>query len=46
MSDKSTAEPIKICYLMDFLVPDDYQDRDDLTNPFDMVFGEEQPHDR
>ena len=42
MSYESTAEPIKIAYLMDFLLPDDYpQDlRDDLTNPFDMVFGD------
>jgi branched-chain amino acid transport system substrate-binding protein len=41
MSYESTAEPIRIGYLMDFLLPDGYpQDRrDDLTNPFDMVFG-------
>ena len=39
---ESTAEPIKIGYLMDFLLSDDYpQDRrDDLTIPFDMVFGD------
>ncbi len=42
MSYESTAEPIKVGYLMDFLLSDDYpQDRrDDLTIPFDMVFGE------
>jgi branched-chain amino acid transport system substrate-binding protein len=42
MSYESTAEPIKIGYLMDFLISKDYpQDRrDDLTIPFDMVFGE------
>jgi branched-chain amino acid transport system substrate-binding protein len=42
MSYESTAEPIKIGYLMDFLLPENYpQDlRDDLTNPFDMVFGD------
>ncbi|MGH3677739.1 MAG: ABC transporter substrate-binding protein [Mycobacterium sp.] len=42
MSYESTAEPIKVGYLMDFLLSDDYpQDRrDDLTNPFDMVFGD------
>ncbi len=41
MSYEGTAEPIKIGYLMDFLLSDDYpQDRrDDLTIPFDMVFG-------
>jgi branched-chain amino acid transport system substrate-binding protein len=42
MSYESTAEPIKIGYLMDFLLPENSpQDlRDDLTNPFDMVFGD------
>jgi branched-chain amino acid transport system substrate-binding protein len=42
MSYESTAEPIKIGYLMDFLLPDDYpqEKRDDLTIPFDMVFGD------
>jgi branched-chain amino acid transport system substrate-binding protein len=42
MSYESTAEPIKIGYLMDFLLPEGYpqESRDDLTNPFDMVFGE------
>ena len=41
MSYQSTAEPIKIGYLMDFLLSDDFpQDyRDDLTIPFDIVFG-------
>lgn len=42
MSYESGAEPIKVGYLMDFLLSDDFpQDRrEDLTNPFDMVFGE------
>ncbi len=42
MSYESSAEPIKIGYLMDFLLPENYpQDlRDDLTNPFDIVFGD------
>jgi branched-chain amino acid transport system substrate-binding protein len=42
MSYESTAEPIKNGYLMDFLLPDGYpQDsRDDLTNPFEMIFGD------
>ena len=41
MSYESTAEPIKIGYLMDFLLPENYPQelRDDLTNPFDVVFG-------
>src|SRR5262249_1620836 len=41
MSYESTAEPIKIGYLMDFLLSDDFPQhyRDDLTVPFDMVFG-------
>ena len=40
MSYESTAEPIKIGYLMDFLLSDDFPQhyRDDLTIPFDMVF--------
>jgi branched-chain amino acid transport system substrate-binding protein len=40
MSYESSAEPIKIGYLMDFLLPADYpQDlKDDLTIPFDIVF--------
>jgi branched-chain amino acid transport system substrate-binding protein len=39
VSYESTAEPIKIGYLM---LPDGYpQDsRDDLTNPFEMIFGD------
>ncbi len=42
MSYESTAEPIKIGYLMDFLLSDDYprDRRDDLTIPFDIVFDE------
>jgi branched-chain amino acid transport system substrate-binding protein len=42
MSYESTAEPIKIGYLMDFLLPEGYPQelRDDLTQPFDLVFGE------
>ena len=40
MSYRSTAEPVKIGYLMDFLLSDDFPQhyRDDLTIPFDMVF--------
>ncbi|MGZ5364189.1 MAG: ABC transporter substrate-binding protein, partial [Mycobacterium sp.] len=40
MSYESTAEPIKIGYLMDFKLSDDFPQhyRDDLTIPFDMVF--------
>ena len=40
MSYESTAEPIKIGYLMDFLLPEGYPQelRDDLTRPFDLVF--------
>jgi len=42
MSYESTAEPVKIGYLMDFLLSDDFPQhyRDDLTIPFDMVFEE------
>ena len=42
MSYESTAEPIKIGYLMDFVISEHFPQhfRDDLTNPFDMVFGE------
>lgn len=42
MSYESSAEPIKVGYLMDFLLSDDLpQDHpEDLTNPLDMVFGE------
>lgn len=40
MSYESTAEPIRIGYLMDFKLSDDFPQhyRDDLTIPFDMVF--------
>ncbi len=42
MSYESKAEPIKIGYLMDFLLSDDFPQhyRDDLTIPFDMVFDD------
>ncbi len=42
MSYECTAEPSKIGYLMDFLISEHFPQhfRDDLTNPFDMVFGE------
>ena len=42
MSYESTAEPIKIGYLMDFVLPADYPQemRDDLTQPFELVFSE------
>ena len=42
MSYESTAEPVKIGYIMDFILPDEYpQDmRKDLTDPFDLVFNE------
>ena len=42
MSYESTAEPIKIGYLMDFKLPDLYPQemKEDLSNPFDLVFGE------
>jgi branched-chain amino acid transport system substrate-binding protein len=42
MSYESTAEPIKVGYLMDFLLPDDWSEtlRAGLTVPFDMVFGD------
>jgi branched-chain amino acid transport system substrate-binding protein len=41
-SYESTAEPIKIGYLFDFLLPDAYpkEMREDLTLPFDLVFAE------
>src|SRR6201993_2744470 len=42
MSYESTAEPIKVGYLMDFKLPDYFPQemRDDFTAPFDLVFGE------
>jgi branched-chain amino acid transport system substrate-binding protein len=42
MSYESTAEPVKIGYIMDFILPDEYpQDmRKDLTDPIDLVFNE------
>ena len=41
MSYESTAEPIKIGYLMDFKLPAGFPKTyfEDLTIPFDMVFG-------
>ena len=41
MSYESTAEPIRIGYLMDFKLPESFPKtyREDLTIPFDMVFG-------
>ncbi len=40
MSYESTAEPIKLGYLFDFVLPDGYPQemREDLTNAFDIVF--------
>jgi branched-chain amino acid transport system substrate-binding protein len=40
VSYESTAEPIKIGYLMDFKLPEGYpqEGRDDLVNPFELVF--------
>ena len=42
MAYESSAEPIKIGYLMDFRLPDGYPRtmREDLTNPFEFVFSE------
>src|SRR5262245_46772690 len=42
MSYESKAEPIKVGYLMDFRLPGNYPQemRDDLTQPFDLVFDE------
>ncbi|BCO37200.1 amino acid ABC transporter substrate-binding protein [Mycobacterium heckeshornense] len=42
MSYESTAEPIKIGYLMDFRLPDGYPQemRDDLSRPFELVFDD------
>jgi branched-chain amino acid transport system substrate-binding protein len=40
MSYESHAQPIKVGYLMDFVLPDGYPEaqREDLTNPFELVF--------
>jgi branched-chain amino acid transport system substrate-binding protein len=42
MSYESTAEPIKIGYLMDFRLPEFYPQemRDDFSQPFELVFDE------
>jgi ABC-type branched-subunit amino acid transport system substrate-binding protein len=42
MSYVSTAEPIKIGYLMDFRLPPDFPQtmREDLIKPFELVFAE------
>ncbi|CAM4403546.1 hypothetical protein MB901379_03782 [Mycobacterium basiliense] len=42
MSYLGTAQPIKIGYLFDFLLPEGYprEMRDDLTRPFDVVFAD------
>jgi branched-chain amino acid transport system substrate-binding protein len=42
MSYESTAEPIKIGYLMDFRLPAGYPQemREDFTRPFELVFNE------
>lgn len=42
MSYESTAEPIKLGYLFDFRLPEDYPQaqRDDLVRPFELVFSE------
>jgi branched-chain amino acid transport system substrate-binding protein len=42
LSYESTAEPIRIGYLFDFLLPQGYPQemRDDLTRPFDLVFND------
>jgi branched-chain amino acid transport system substrate-binding protein len=42
MSYESTAEPIKIGYIMDFRLPEFYPQemRDDLTQTFELVFSE------
>ncbi len=44
MAYESTAEPIKLGYLFDFVLPDGYPAdmRDDLTRPFHLVFAEGQ----
>ena len=40
MSYESSAEPIKIGYLMDFLLPEGFPKTyfEDLTQPFDLIF--------
>ena len=42
VSYESSAEPIKLGYLFDFRLPDGYpkEQRDDLTDPFALVFEE------
>ncbi|BBX95433.1 ABC transporter substrate-binding protein [Mycobacterium lacus] len=42
MSYESTAQPIKIGYLFDFLLPEFYPQemRDDLIRPFELVFND------
>ena len=42
MSYESTAEPIKLGYLMDFKLPEFYPQemKEDLSNPFELIFGE------
>jgi ABC-type branched-subunit amino acid transport system substrate-binding protein len=42
MSYESSAQPIRIGYLFDFRLPEGYPQamRDDLTQPFDLVFRE------
>ena len=42
MSYESTAEPIKVGYLMDFKLPEFYPQemKEDLSNPFELIFGE------
>ncbi|HET9732314.1 MAG TPA: ABC transporter substrate-binding protein [Acidimicrobiales bacterium] len=42
MAYESSAEPIKVGYLMDFKLPDDFpqEPRDDLVLPFQMVFDQ------
>lgn len=42
MSYESTAEPIKVGYLMDFRLPEAYPQemRDDFSRPFELVFNE------
>lgn len=42
MSYESTAQPIKIGYLFDILLPEFYPQemREDLTRPFDLVFSD------